>query len=70
MSTLPIPIQYANPHSQITPSQGLIILLARDRSPKLREFLTSGPAMEAEWFNQIVDWLVENYPEDFVLTPK
>ena len=74
MKTLPkitgihIPLRYAEDYDtypEIRSEQALIIIIARDRSPKWREFLAHGPIMRAKWFNEIVDWLVETYPTEF-----
>ena len=60
-------LEYAPNCSMITLRQKMVVEWARELSPKWRRFLSSGPVMQAIWYNEIVDWLTTQYPELFRL---
>ena len=41
--------------------------IASMRSERWREFLKLGPMLRAAWINEMFDWLVEEYPDEFEL---
>jgi len=65
-----IPIRHAEDYPEyphVLLEQHLLTMMAYDRSPKWKEFLDTGPILEPLWYNEIVDWLIETYPDQFVL---
>jgi len=64
-----IPIKYIQFHDELLLEHALIITIAKDRSPKWREFLKHGPILEPKWFNEIVDFMITTYPQEFMLSP-
>ena len=53
----------------VTAEQRDIVIIAQSRSSFWNDFIIEDPLQQSGWYNELIGWLVDSYPDEFRVGP-